>query len=197
MTSDRRNAPRHLELLNKSDKHIYEKICEALAAPTNRDRRFKRLDDFQEILEAIELFENIDDDDKWKRCLVCGIFRFDGGIAVNITQLKAMILKCKSSINGSLKRLGYTQVAKRTESAGHLVSAIPYLQRHSSELRKWAIRYHADTREASTSSPSASETELTETAEPEIALDFGADFSTWFVNEPLDIFLEEAASFFQ
>jgi hypothetical protein len=187
-----RRTPRYLDLLCKSDLHIYEKICEALAAPTNRDRRFKRLEDFQEILEAIELFENIDDGDRWKRCLVCGIFRFNGGIAVNISQLKAMILKCKSSINGSLKRLGYTDVVKKADATEHILQAIPYLAGRTSDLRKWTVRYLAEAQV--TPPPSDVEPEVALSVEPEIAPDY-PELTSWFEMEPLEIRFEEALFF--
>jgi hypothetical protein len=156
--------PHNWELLSTSDQGIYRQLHQALSAPSNRDRRNKRVDDFKEILEAIELFENVDDDDRWKRCLVCGIFTFPGGIAVNIQQLKALIVRCKSSINGSLKRLGYTKVASKMEGCEPLFETIPFLRTHGSELRKWTLRYFVErkapgspTMDASFESPDVAE----------------------------------------
>jgi hypothetical protein len=133
--------PHNWELLNNSDKAVYTQMHQALSAPTIRDRRKHSVDDFKEILEGIELFENIDDEDRWKRCLVCGIFRFPGGIAVNIQQLRSLIMKCKSSINCSLKRLGYTRIVCRADGCDPLFETIPFLKTHGTELRKWTIRY--------------------------------------------------------
>jgi hypothetical protein len=133
--------PHNLELLSHFDKIVYTQLHQALSAPSTRDKRHRRTDDFKEILEAIELFENIDDDDRWKRCLVCGVFTFPGGIAVNIQQLKALIVRCKSSINGSLKNLGYTRIASKLEGCEPLFETIPFLKTHGNELRKWTLRY--------------------------------------------------------
>jgi hypothetical protein len=91
--------PQHSELLSEADKDVHRRISAAFSAPS---RRNKRIDDFPEIIEAVELFINSDDVDKWRRSLVCGVFRPANRIAANITQLKWLVFKCKSSINGSL-----------------------------------------------------------------------------------------------
>jgi hypothetical protein len=132
--------PQHWDLLNDTDKSIYLHLSAALSAPSSRNKRNKRADDFQQILEAIELFENWNEPDKWKRCLVCGICRIPNGIAVHTAQLKKLISKCKSSINGSLKCLGYDIVLPKASSCQELLNAIPQLQDHHGELRKWTIR---------------------------------------------------------
>jgi hypothetical protein len=133
-------GPRHWELLNEADKGIYLRMSAALSAPSCRNKRNKRIDDFQGILDAIEVFENSNQSDKWKRCLVCGVCRIANGIAVNIAQLKKLIFKCKSSINGSLKGLGYEIVVSKTSSCTELLNTIPHLRLNSSEQRQWTVR---------------------------------------------------------
>jgi hypothetical protein len=133
-------GPRHWELLSEADKGVYLRISAALSAPSCRNKRNKRIDDFKEILDAIEVFENSNQSDKWKRCLVCGVCRIPNGIAVNITQLKKLVFKCKSSINGSLKGLGYEIVVSRTSSCTELLDTIPHLRMDTTELRQWTVR---------------------------------------------------------
>jgi hypothetical protein len=128
------------DFLTNEDKEVYKRINMALAAPTNRNRRNKRVDDFREILEAIELFEDSDTEDRWKRCLVCGICKIPNGIAVNTTQLKRLVFKCKSSINGSLKRLGWDLIVSKSSAYDDLLKEIPYLRDHPAEVRQWTIR---------------------------------------------------------
>ncbi|KAK8891662.1 hypothetical protein M9Y10_028882 [Tritrichomonas musculus] len=132
--------PKYWELLNSDDQHIYREMHQAITAPLSK--KTCRVDDFQEILDAINLFENINDDDKWKRCLVCGIFKVNDMIAVNICQLKSLIVKCKSSINGSLKKIGYGNIVKKSNVYELLFESIPYLKTNPSELRKWTMRYY-------------------------------------------------------
>jgi hypothetical protein len=98
------------------------------------------MDNFCEIIDAIELFENHDPMNKWKRCLVCGICRIPNGIAVNIGRLKKLTFKCKSSINGSLKNLGYGATVSRGSSCPQLLAMIPLLRNDPIEARQWTVR---------------------------------------------------------
>ncbi|EAX96043.1 hypothetical protein TVAG_309630 [Trichomonas vaginalis G3] len=142
------DRPNHWELLNEADKQTYDRICAALTAPSNKNKKNKRADEFREILEAITLFENHDEVDKWKRCLVCGVYQFEDGIAVNISALKRLIFKCKSSINGSLKAIGYPNVTYKCSSCEELLKGIPFLRGNTVELRQWTVRYRAPKEEA-------------------------------------------------
>lgn len=135
------DLPNHWELLNDADRQTYERIRAALTAPSNKNKKNKRADEFRDILEAIYLFENHDDVDKWKRCLVCGVFKFEGGIAVNISALKRLVFKCKSSINGSLKAIGYPNVKYKSSQCEELLQGIPYLKGNTVELRQWTVRF--------------------------------------------------------
>ena len=113
----------------------------AIQAPTTQSKRNKRLTEFEDIIDAIEVFENHEEIEKWKRYLVCGLYRFENGIAVNISTLKQLIHRCKSSINGSLKDIGYVKVINKAGTCAELIQAIPYLQKKANELRQWTIRY--------------------------------------------------------
>lgn len=139
MNDNNFEPPKYWDLLKTDDQHIYREMHQAITAPIMK--KVSRVEDFREIIDAIDLFENIDDDDKWKRCLVCGIFKVKDMIAVNICQLKYLISKCKSSINGSLRRIGYGKTVKKAEVYELLFESIPYLKKNPSELRKWTMRY--------------------------------------------------------
>jgi hypothetical protein len=65
--------PQHWELLSEDDKAVYRRISAALCAPSSRSKRNKRIDDFKEIMDAIDLFIESDEVDRWKRCIVCGV----------------------------------------------------------------------------------------------------------------------------
>jgi hypothetical protein len=130
----------YLNLLSEGDQDVYRRISSALSAPSIRNKRNTRIDSFEEIIDAIELFENSDDDDKWKRCLVCGFVRLTDAIAVNTNQLRRLVFKCRSSINGSLKGLGYDLIGSRPESLEELLQRIPALRLNTCELKQWTIR---------------------------------------------------------
>lgn len=83
------------------------------------------------------------DEDDWKRCLVCGICWIQNSVAINTRQLGLLIDKCKSSINGSLQKMGYNTLQSREESSAYLVEAIPFLLNNYMELREWTVRLFA------------------------------------------------------
>jgi hypothetical protein len=105
-----------------------------------KSRRHARLLSFQEMLDAIQLFVVQKDENDALRGLVCGIYWFDHGIAINIHQLRSLIPKCKSSINGSLQRLGFTVNLRHADANSALTRIFPTLRNNASELRKWTIR---------------------------------------------------------
>jgi hypothetical protein len=80
---------------------------------------------------------------------VCGWCNFPDGIAVNIAQLKLLVCKCKSSISGSLKGMGYDIVLSRPSLCQQLLIQIPYLKDHPVELRQWTVRLCSGTQFAS------------------------------------------------
>lgn len=132
------------ELLSSDDQTTYRRICSAITAPSLKNKRNTKIDDFKEMLEAVDLFENHESEEKWKRCLVCGVVKFHGGIAVNISQLKQLVKKCKSSINGSLKGMGYTIISGKASECSELLEIIPNLKGNLGELRQWTVRYLED-----------------------------------------------------
>jgi hypothetical protein len=92
------------------------------------------------MLDAIKSFAIRDDDDDWKRCLVCGVIWLPASIAINTRQLRLLIDKCKSSINGSLHRMGYSSVTSRGDTSKQLIEYVPKLRGNFSELRQWTVR---------------------------------------------------------
>jgi hypothetical protein len=82
------------------------------------------------------------DDDDWKRSLVCGLYwpATEASIAVNIRQLRFLISKCKSSINGSFQRLGFSIVPAGADGSAAILTYLPILKDSLADLRQWTIR---------------------------------------------------------
>ena len=142
-------------------------MSKTLAAPTSKNKRNTKISDFENILEAIDIFQNHEPNEKWKRCLATGVFKFNGGIAVNNKQLKILVHRCKTSINTSLKGLGYTIINCSSNECHELLDAIPFLATNQHELRQWTIRYKAQSNEinqAKKKSPDTSDTFYTPAA---------------------------------
>ena len=138
-----KEAPQYWELLTEDDKLQYTTLQKNFSSGALKKLRNGRAETFEEILEEIRQFCIKEDDptNDWKRFLVCGICWMDQAIAINTRQLKLLVCKCKSSINGSLQKMGYTTNMAHSESWKILFPKIPLLKDHYSELRKWTIRY--------------------------------------------------------
>ena len=133
--------PKHFEQLNHEDQIEYKKLKESLN--NGRNKRGKRLEAFADMLSAVKLYAVKGDQNDWKRCLVCGVCWIDNGIAINTRQLRLLIDKCKSSINGSLHRMGYNPTTATGDVNNSLVEKIPILKGNFPELRQWTVRQQA------------------------------------------------------
>ena len=141
MTQESKDLPPYWELLSEEDKAGYLNLKAGFSSNLNRRSKNSKFDNFEGILETIKIYAERGDGDDWRRCLVCGICWMDQSIAINTRQLRKLILKCKSSINGSLQKLGYATDTSHSESWKTLFPHIPILKDHFSELRKWTVRY--------------------------------------------------------
>lgn len=138
-------TPQYWDLLSEPDRAGYNQLKHDFTAGNIKRVRNNRLETFEEILEAIRHYAERKDDDDWKRFLVCGVCWMDQAIAINTRQLRLLVSKCKSSINGSLQKMGYTTNMSHSESWKILFPHIPLLKDHFSELRQWTIRYKTGT----------------------------------------------------
>ena len=134
------NQPKYFDFLNEEDKITYNKLRSTLSSHLCRNRRGKRLETFSDMLTTIQNFCIRNDGDDWKRFLVCGVCWLPLGLAINTRQLSLLITKCKSSINGSLQKMGYGTIQSRSESSNALSDVIPFLKNNFNELREWSIR---------------------------------------------------------
>lgn len=133
-------VPRFWNLLSDTDKFQYNRMRAAMSAPSNKNQRNKRIETFSESLEMIRKYAVRGESDDWRRCLVCGVFWLPEGLAINTHQLRILIFKCKSSINGSLQKMGYAASLGRTEAATAMVGSVPFLKDNATELRQWTVR---------------------------------------------------------
>jgi hypothetical protein len=138
--------PHYWELLPEADKAGYSQLRRDLSNGPTRRARNTQLETFDGILEAVRQFAERADENDWRRFLVCGICWMENGIAINIRQLRLLVSKCKSSINGSLQKMGYTTSASHGESWKVLFPHIPILKDSFNELRQWTIRHKSDPR---------------------------------------------------
>lgn len=137
--------PDFFELLNSQDKKQYLYMKMTLSSSVCKNRRNQSDKTFEQILEMIKVFCIRNNDEDWKRCLVCGLFWLDDNqIAVNSKQLCVLLSKCKSSINGSLQNLHYLKVRNNRNSVKNFIVSIPLYAAHPDLLviRQWTMRKH-------------------------------------------------------
>jgi hypothetical protein len=73
-----------------------------------------------------------------ERSILVGVAFAGPYICVNTRQLKLLIGRCKSSINGNFQQLGYTSL--RTKSGELLSTILPSLVNEMTVLRQWTVR---------------------------------------------------------
>ena len=132
--------PKYWNLLNESDKEGYWQLRSALASPICKNRRNKSIQTFNDVINTIKAYVVRKDEGDLGRSLVCGIIWLEDGIAINTHQLRMIISKCKSSINGSFQALGYGTIPTGADSAGELIRKFPFMRNNFAELRQWTVR---------------------------------------------------------
>ena len=145
MSSDTENdsnikTPLYWDLLSDYDKSCYNKLRLAFNSNSMKRSRGHRLEKFDNILDAIRRYSEHHDENDWRRFLVCGVCWMDNAIAINTRQLRVMISRCKSSINGSLQKLGYITNPSHSKNWNMLFAQIPMLKDNFAEIRQWTIR---------------------------------------------------------
>lgn len=134
--------PKFIEMLSPCDRYLYDSLRRTLGSRQCRNMRNRRVEQFSEVLASICMFCIRGDGDDWKRCLVCGVCLIPNGIAFNIKRLKLIVEKCKSSVNGSLQRLGLVAMQNHTDATTILLQTIPFLKQNANELREWTVRQY-------------------------------------------------------
>ncbi|OHT10125.1 hypothetical protein TRFO_20648 [Tritrichomonas foetus] len=138
--SNQNNTPKYFEMLSSDDQKSFLELQSRLSSKKLRNNRGQRLSKFSEILHSIQSFVCKGDENDSIRALVCGVAWLPRGIAINTRQLSILIDKCKSSINGSLQRMGYIPVQTKGDQTSELVEKIPFLKNNFPELREWTVR---------------------------------------------------------
>jgi len=154
------SVPQHSPIawqLSDTDMFLYVCLKSSVASSSAKCPRNLRLNTFSEALDAIKSFVCRSDKDDPIRGMVCGIYWLPDGLAVNIHRLRQLVPKCKSSINGSLQKLGFTVNLGRSDCAQAVTSLFPFLKDNNPELRKWTIRKRSNCQ--TVESPPASQPE--------------------------------------
>ena len=135
-----KNTPTFFNLLDTDDQARYFELQHIISNSDKRYKRNKRIESLQEALDMIHNFCIRNNADDWKRCLVCGVCWMGQDIAINTRQLRLLIDKCKSSINGALSKMGYGTAPIKSVITAALLTYIPFLKGNFVEQRQWTVR---------------------------------------------------------
>jgi hypothetical protein len=127
-------------LLDQLDRTSDMEMQAVLRNSEKRYKRNKRMESLQDALDTIQEFCVRHTADDWKRSLVCGVCWIGQDIAINTRQLRLLVDKCKSSINGALSQMGYGTAPVKSAISQSLLAFIPFLKGNFVEQRQWTIR---------------------------------------------------------
>jgi hypothetical protein len=136
----RYELPHYWERLSEDDQRQYIQLRHELSSPIYSNQRGRSCAQFGSILDMVKSYVVRGNKADVTRALVCGICWLKGSIAVNVQQLQLLTSKCKSSINGSLCKLGYGAAPPRDRTARMLIATFPWMKDSHSEFRSWTIR---------------------------------------------------------
>jgi hypothetical protein len=138
------SIPDFFQLLSDGGKSGYTALRQVVSSDNVRHNRHQRIRTFLKVMDNIRGYCESHVDESWLRYLVCGIcWMSTGDIAVNTHQLRLLIGKSKSTINGVLAKMGYTT----SDLGGNaLIEKIPMLASCPRQLRQWTTRRKPDNR---------------------------------------------------
>ncbi|KAH0786474.1 potassium/sodium hyperpolarization-activated cyclic nucleotide-gated channel 1 [Histomonas meleagridis] len=132
--------PAFFDLLSKEDQASYTQLRLELTSSNTKFKRYQRIKSLQDALAMIRNFCIRGDNGDSCRCLVCGVCWMGWDIAINTRQLRLLVNKCKSSINGSLAKMGYSTAPIKGDASAPFLEAIPILKGNFTEQRMWTVR---------------------------------------------------------
>lgn len=134
------SLPSYFELLSAEDRAAYLELRRELSSSSTKFKRYQRVKSVSDALSLIRSFCMRGDAGDATRCAVCGACWMGWDIAINTRQLRLLLNKCKSSINGALAKMGYSTVPVKGDASAALAASIPLLAGNFAEQRMWTVR---------------------------------------------------------
>jgi hypothetical protein len=154
---ERLSTMRAWSALDPEDKQMYLTLRNSLLGRGPRDD-LPSESRFRFELQEVIAFVNRSPAHREERAIVVGLAIHGQFMAVNTWQLKNLIGRCKSSINGCFRSLGYLGFRAKGKSRQRVLEILPTLEADAGALRQWTARL-----KASSSSPSEGGSPITVT----------------------------------
>jgi hypothetical protein len=97
----------------------------------------------REILSIVEYLERSQENLE-ARCILTGICFAGPVVCMNTGQLKGLLGRCKSSINGSFQQFGYLALRAKFKAKSCILAVLPSLESMPNFLRQWTVRVVCD-----------------------------------------------------
>ena len=132
------------KMLSSDDKNEYYRLKQAFFNSEKKTSKDSRVLSFSKELQMIQKYisrsvKNVD-----YRCLIVGVCFIGDIICINNRQLKVLVNRCKSSINGCLANMGFIAMSNKAKAKKCVISAIPILQNYQLLLKQWTSRCATD-----------------------------------------------------
>jgi hypothetical protein len=127
-------------LLSQDDRSEYIRIRNNFHASEKISSKDRRSVTFRRELTIVIEFLERSTENLEARCIVAGICFADGIICVNTRQLKVLLRRCKSAINGAFQQLGYAAVRTRLKARKCVVGILHSLEEDQTIRKQWTIR---------------------------------------------------------
>jgi hypothetical protein len=129
-----------LQQLPPSDQADYLQLVNFFAYSDDRNKRYLGMSTFAKHLEMIHSFVCRGDSCDSIRGVLCGIEFGDHSFLINTRQLKRLMFRSKSCMNGCFQRLGYSVCRPSRDLPSLFAEIVPGCGPHFFTARQWCVR---------------------------------------------------------
>jgi hypothetical protein len=143
-TSDGHPPAYYWSQLSQDDKAEFLRLRTAFHQSQQNGSKDRRSVTFPRELVLVLNYIEHDQDNIETRAILAGVCFAGPIVCINTRQLKNVLSRCKSSINGSFQQLGYVALRTKAKARMCVLAALPSLAVHQNILRQWTARYTSE-----------------------------------------------------
>jgi hypothetical protein len=127
--------------LSAHDQRFYSALRERFLQKRSAEKGENALLFRSEIQTVIEFIDH-SQIGREQRSIIAGLALSGSFILVNTRQLKHLIRRCKSSINGSFQHMGCLAVKPKSKARECILGILPTLRTDQGAIRQWTVRFN-------------------------------------------------------
>lgn len=137
-------SPTIWNMLSLEDRGEYHRLKNQFNQMQRGAYKDRKPNNFVNDIIALIGYINRSESKKQERSLMVGLAFSGPYICVNTRQLKSVVGRCKSSINGSFQQLNYTALKTKQKAKECIQSLFPSYTGDTGTLRQWTVRCVTD-----------------------------------------------------